>query len=67
MDAGLLPMEAPDAAAPLFASTVNISLSPRARDAIEDFCLDQNPPAKPETVIEWIVEDWLEMEGYFHG
>lgn len=63
---GLLPIEdAPDAAIPLVGATATISLSPRVQEAIEDFCLNQSSPARPEAVLEWIVEDWLEREGYF--
>ena len=63
---GLLPIEnALEAETPLVESTANISLSPKVREAIEDFCLNHSPPARPEAVLEWIIEDWLEREGYF--
>lgn len=63
---GLLPVEdAPEAATPLVGATATIALSARVQEAIEDFCLNHSPPAKPEAVLEWIIEDWLEREGYF--
>ncbi len=62
---GLLPLEdAPEANEPLVGNIVSISLPDKIRFAIEDFCLEQVPPAKPKDVIEWIVEEWLSREGY---
>lgn len=62
---GLLPIEdAPEANEPLVGNIVTIALPEKIRSAIEDFCLDQAPPAKPQDVLVWIVEDWLSREGY---